>query len=319
MNKTFYKPNKKFNNNLGLDLFKNNLLNERKSFKFTRKTFLKSKTIISNHLSNKIFENSINDKSCIKLPNNIKIKNNIKCIYFLIEKNFINNKLKYNIIISIPILYNILFQRNLKFLLNNKPNEIENKIKLLENELKNIFNNKNIELEMFIPSKKGLNGLNYITQEEINNYIKIEKTGLPNEIKNIFLLIIYLFDYEETNKFKNNNNVIIDFHFKNILNIYNVKNIKQLFLKYIEINPYLNINKNKFEKLNNIFSENKNILNNEEITKINRPLSYICFILNEIYNYINKKYNDVYIYEIINKNNEMIKLKNNLDLIKKNL
>ena len=316
MNKTFDKLSKKNNN---IDLFKNhfNSINNKKNL--NQKIFQKSKTNVSDNFSNKKIINNIFDKSCIKLPNNIIINNNIKCLYFLIEKNFINNKLKYNIIISLPTLYNIIYKKNLKFLIQNKPKEIENKIKLLENQFENILDYKIIESNKFIPSKQSINGLNYITKEQIKNFIKIEKTGLPNEIKNIFLIIIYLFDYDDTNEFKNDE-ILLDVHFKNILNKYNVKNIKNLFLKYIEMYPYLNITKNKFEKLNKIFNENKNILNNEEIAKINRPLSYISFILNEIYLYINKKNNnDIYFYEIINKNNEIIKLKKKLEIIKNKL
>ena len=313
MNKTFDKLNKKNNN---IDLFKThfNSINNKKNYH--QKIFQKSKTNISDDFSNKKLKINLIDKSCIKLPNKIKINNNIKCLYFLIEKNFINNKLKYNIIISLPTLYNIIYKKDLRFLLKNKPNEIENKIKLLEEKYKNILDYENIESNKFIPSKKCLNGLNYITKEEINNFIRIEKTGLPNEIKNIFLILIYLFNDDEIYEFKNDDNLIIDVHFKNILIKYNAKNIKKLFLKYIEIYPYLNISKNKFEKLNKIFNENKNILNNEEIAKINRPLSYISFILNEIYLYINKKNNDIYFYEIINKSNEIIKLKKNLEILK---
>ena len=86
------------------------------------------------------------------------------------------------------------------------------------------------------------------------------------------------------------------------------KTFKGLLVNYFSKNKFLNLTKEKQENINKIINENNNISNMIIMTKTCRPISLFCFLLKEIYDYINLKTSDNhYYYELRAKNAQLQK------------
>ena len=129
---------------------------------------------------------------------------------------------------------------------------------------------------------------------------------LPNEIGRILKIIYYLLD----EKFDENmsNKQLFENILTNILEKSEDKTFKSLFINYFNKNKFLNLTQEKADNINKIINENNNILNMIGINKVCRPISLFCFLLKEVYDYINLKTSDGhYYYELRTKNAQLQK------------
>jgi len=154
-----------------------------------------------------------------------------------------------------------------------------------------------------------MTSLSMFKKKEEEDVLKIQE--LPNEVGLMSKCILYILD----EKFDDNlNNKQLFELLVNILEKSEEKNFKALFSNYFEQNKFLNLTQEKAENINKIINESgQNILNMIKMTKINRPMSLFCFLIKEVYEYINLKTEDGhYYYEIRLK---QIQLKKYLDFI----
>ena len=169
---------------------------------------------------------------------------------------------------------------------------------------------------MFVPSKLSKRSLTYITKEEEQNLTK--KDSIPKEITVIFKILYYFLD-ENFNDETPANQLIGNF-ITSVFEKHKVNDIKSLITNYIDQNKDLKLNKVKYDNLENLFNSCPNIITAQEIAKINRPISYITFILKEIKQFINLKTKDnaYYCYDIKNKNEELNQIKKKIEEIENN-
>ena len=205
----------------------------------------------------------------IKINRNVKINNKFN-VQIENRFSFINNENNNNIIFLKKIIYkqnnNIkeLIEQNKKLMDKIKNMNEENKA-ILEviNSLKNEINNKNINHENYINSKKYIQGKYYTEPNENNNLIKIKENILKS--KNIIYCLYdnnNLLSYDFlNNKFKLNKILNENFHdnFNKELNklyLYNKKDNKIYIIAGINNDLFFiyDINKNKM----NLYSKLKN-------------------------------------------------------------
>ena len=156
----------------------------------------------------------------------------------------------------------------------------------------------------FLVTKKAKSSLSIIKKKEEEEVLKNQE--LPNEVTNIIKCLYYLLD----EKFDDNLNgkQLFENMINNVLEKYEEKTFKGAIVSYCNKNKFLNLTKEKVDNINKIIEENNNILNMLIITKLSRPISYFCFFLKEVHDYINLKTSDgKYYYELREKNEELQK------------
>ena len=245
----------------------------------------------------------IKPKYIINIPEEIKDKFNLCSIYFILKKNYLNKKQILYIATSNPLLYKT-FGNNMKFLLDEKKNDIEKKAKDIESFLNNYGDLNTYLNKEFSMSKKAMSSLSMFKKKEEEEILK--NAELPNEVGNILKCLYYLLD----EKFDENLNSkqLFENMVTNILEKNEDKTFKGLLVNYFSKNKFLNLTKEKQENINKIINENNNILNMIIMTKTCRPISLFCFLLKEIYDYINLKTSDNhYYYELREKNAQLQK------------
>lgn len=113
-----------------------------------------------------------------------------------------------------------------------------------------------------------------------------------------------------------NDKLLYENFISNVLSKTEDKTLKSLLDNYFEHNKYLNLTKEKCDKINNIINENNQILRPLVISKINRVISYLCYFLKEVHEYINlKTFDGQYYYDLRMKFDELQKYKDILYLI----
>jgi hypothetical protein len=76
----------------------------------------------------------------------------------------------------------------------------------------------------------------------------------------------------------------------------------------------MNMDEARFENISNIIKNNPKILSSPDLLKINRSMSYMTFILREIYDYYSQKTPDgVHLFTIRNFKNEIQSLSEKLN------
>ena len=230
-------------------------------------------------IHNKSKEKIIQPNFIYQIPNSFLNSKILSCLYICIKNNFLTEKEKVKVILSNKILY--LHEKN-NF---EKIKEVyeKEKEKIKEKEKEKIDLNKKNEISIFTPSKTALNCLIYITKEEMSNL----KNNTSVEIGLIFKLIYIIID-ENYNENTTASKLIENF-IKVILLKYKVKDLKNLLIHYCNKNTNLNLNQTKIDKIKDILNKNPKLISNNDIKKINRPLSYITYLLKEIHDYINNK------------------------------
>jgi hypothetical protein len=252
------------------------------------------------------------------LPENIKQNNPLSAIYMMLEKKFLPIKKRFNIITSNLNLYKNCYNSDIKFLLNDQIKIVEDSISDIEKRFKN-YPEKDLKTYLtkeFVPSKVAQNSLTFLTKEEEKNLS--EKTNIPNEIKYIFQVVYYLLDV------KFDKNKPASFLIKHLLNEVcsenKVKDLKNLIMNYYNKHKHLNLSPEKFNNIEKVIKENPKILNNKELAKINRPISYLAFYINEAYKYMNLKATDgLYYYQVRHMNELLHKYKEDVKKMKKAL
>lgn len=250
------------------------------------------------------------DHNAIVNYTNKKFSNKIyECLYMMLKRNFLPFPQSIGIIFSLKQIYSNYTQSEMIIEYINYLKVKYEKSKLYLSR----YNKREIN-ESFTPSKTALNGLNFITKEEESAIIATEESQ-PQQIQNLFILFLILLNenYDLIPK-----NKIISFFFQVIFIKYNVDSIKRLFCEYII--PHLHmLNTSQIEKMVDLYKQNKNLLSVNDKVKTKQNISYITFIIREIYAYTFKKSKDgtsFYILRQICNEKRMIKQKIEQMLIK---
>ncbi len=254
----------------------------------------------------------INPKYIYNIPEELKNNLGLSCIYFVLKGKYINDKKQIlHLATNSPLLYKS-FGSSMKFLLDDKKKEIQEKANEIEKFLNNYGDLNSYLSKEFTLGKKAINSIAFFKQKDEEEILKMAE--IPKEVGMVLKCIYYIvdesFDENKTNKelFENLMN--------NILTKNEDKSFKSLFVNYCNQNKFLNLTKEKYDHINNIISENNNILNMIAMTKMSRPISLFCFFLKEVYDYINlKTLDNQFYYELRLKNNELQKYKDILYLI----
>ena len=237
----------------------------------------------------------------------IKFQNkNLLALYFSLYLNYFDIKTKIKIIFSQP---NLFKQFSTKNLFHELYSSIEKEfIEISKLLLKYDMNKIAIS---FSPNKTATNGLTFITEEDEKNLIENEQ---PNEIIIIFKVVLLFLEEDISNI---NYNKIIKYLFIDIFQKYQVKNIKDLFLKHI-INKINLLNEKYINEINNIIGDKPELLTPSEVLKYNRNVSYMTFIIKDIYYYLFEKTDDgIYFYQLRQYNRNLIILDKKLERLKK--
>ena len=257
----------------------------------------------------------LKDKSINKIPDELKSNNALINLYFVSKGKYLNNKEKYKLIISNPSIYKC-FGKDVKFLLDDKKNELKNKIKELESFLINYGDLKNILAKEFNPSKAALNSLVFVKKVEIEKIIS--KGNIEVEINNIFKILLYLFDEPFDESLENEK--LLNFFVNEIMvNKYNAKDLKTIALNYISKHKDLNNSKEKYDKIEAIISQDKKYVNSVDMAKIDRIVSYCTFLIKECHEFLNLKTSDnVPYYEFKYKSKMLQEYKSKLAILENN-
>ena len=236
---------------------------------------------------------------------NKKFSNKIyECIYIMLKRNLLPFPQSICLIFTLKQIYiNYPQSEMIHEYINHLTSKYE-KCKLYMNR----YNEREVS-EKFIPSKTALNGLNFITKEEESKLIATEESQ-PQQIQNLFILILILlnenYDLIPQNK-------IISFIFQVIFIKYNVDSIKRLFCECII--PHLHmLNTSQIEKMVDLYKQNTNLLSLNDIVKTKQNISYMTFIIREIYAYSFKKSEDGTSFYILRQvRNEMRMIKTTIE------
>ena len=256
----------------------------------------------------------LNDKSLVKIPDNLKNNNALFNIYLMVKRNYLNNKENCRLILSSPTIYNN-FGNDIKFLLNDKKKELNMKIFELESFLKKYDDLPNIVSKVFQLSQSAKKSLMFIKKDEIDKLIK--KGNIPKEFINIFKIILYIFDIEFDENLQDED--LIKYFMSEIFDKSNGGNLMTLANEYFSKNKDLNLTKEKIEKIENIIKSDEIILSLSELTKKNRIIAYSTFLIEEYHKFITLKTSDgIPHFELKSKNKLLKELKYKLATIENN-
>ena len=250
-------------------------------------------------------ENNHNKKILIKKKPKKFSNIYINALYLALISGYFTINQKINIILNNKEIYNSINRKDLiKELLKNIEIEYNNKKNILNKYEKDILSQK------FIPNAVISNGLNFLTKNESEILISKNQT---NQILNIFKIILYFLG-EDFSDIEDNN--LLKYFFNNIYKKYNVSSIKELILKQL-IKNIQNIPIDFIKKAINLNKSNKDTLSPAMVFRHNRCVSYITFIISDLYKYITFKLeNGLFLYELWDIKNKSEKLQNKINKLK---
>ena len=250
-------------------------------------------------------ENNHNKKTLIKKKPKKFSNIYINALYLALISGYFTINQKINIILNNKEIYNSINRKDLiKELLKNIEIEYNNKKNILNKYEKDILSQK------FIPNAVISNGLNFLTKNESEILISKNQT---NQILNIFKIILYFLG-EDFSDIEDNN--LLKYFFNNIYKKYNVSSIKELILKQL-IKNIQNIPIDFIKKAINLNKSNKDTLSPAMVFRHNRCVSYITFIISDLYKYITFKLeNGLFLYELWDIKNKSEKLQNKINKLK---
>ena len=257
----------------------------------------------------------INPKYIHNISDEIKNNAGLSCLYLVLKGKYIEDKKKIlHITTNSPLLYKSNGS-SLKYLLDDKKKEVQAKADEIEKFLNNYGDLNTYLTKEFSISKKAINSIQFFKKKEEEEILKMPE--IPNEVGMVLKCIYYIIDENfDDNMGKKE---MFENMFNNILTKNEDKTFKSLFVNYFNKNKYLNLTKEKYDKINNLITENNTILNMITMTKLSRPVSLFCFLLKEVYDYINLKTLDgQYYFDLRLKNSELQKYKDILYLIENN-
>lgn len=217
-------------------------------------------------------------------------KNIIRALFLLTISDFASFKLKFILISSIPKIYAIV---GFKGLINKIIEENKKVILEMEADPENNLLDQYTEAvinKQFMPSKTAQNGLAFVTKEEEIGLCKREQ---PEEIANIFRLIYHMVD-EKMDEFETSQKMIDNF-FTNVLPKLKVDNLSKLFYNILEalflqhIAKNTEISEERYLLIAEIIKNNPRILSSNDLLKLNRSVSYMSFIIKEVYEFYSLK------------------------------
>ena len=226
----------------------------------------------------------INPKYIINIPDELKNNNNLCSVYFILKKNYLDKKNVLLISASNPLLYKC-FGNNMKFLLDEKKNDIEKKAKEIESFFNNYGDLNTYLTKEFSLSKKPISSLALFKKEDTP-----KNDNLPSEIWGALKYLYYLLD-ENIDEKLSTKELLYNF-LKNILEKSEDKTLKTLLVNYFQKNKFLNLTQEKAENINKIVNENNSILNMVIMGKNCKPFNYLSFLFKEVHDYINLKTSD---------------------------
>jgi hypothetical protein len=171
--------------------------------------------------------------------------------------------------------------------------------------------------KQFVPSKTAQNGLNFVTKDE---EVFLSTKEQPIEIIYLFKLI-YLYLNEPYDAQPDEN--IINYVINEMENKYNVENLSNLLimlesLLVNHISSNVEFEKERLDKIISLVKCCPKILSSSDCLKINRSVSYITFILREIYEYATAKTVDgVYVIQLRKAKNEINEMNTKIDYLER--
>ena len=248
---------------------------------------------------------------------NDELKNNpgLSCMYFVLKGKYIVDKKQFlHITTFSPLLYKT-FGSNMKFLLDDKLKDVKNKANEIEKFLNNYGDLNNYLSKEFSLSKKAINSIQFFKKKEEDEILKM--STIPKEVGLVLKCLYYILDENFDESISNKE--LFENMLNNVLTKNEDKTFKSLIVNYVNQNKFLNLDKEKFDKINNIINENNTITNMIALTKLCRPISLFCFLLKEVHDYINLKTLDGQFYfDLRMKNNELQKYKDIIYMIENN-
>jgi hypothetical protein len=254
----------------------------------------------------------INPKYKYTLSDDIKNNPNLCCLYFILKGKYITDKKQIlHITTHSPLLYKS-FGSNMKFLLDDKKKEAQSKAAEIEKFLNNYGDLNNYLTKEFSLIKKAINSIQMFKKKEEEEISKM--ATIPKEVGMAIKCIYYIIDEPFDEGL--NDKELFENLINNIISKTEEKTFKSLLMNYFNHNKYLNLTKEKYDKINNIINENNTCLNMVTMAKICRPMSLFCFMFKEVHDYINLKTLDGQFYfDLRIKNDELQKIKDLLYLI----
>ena len=206
--------------------------------------------------------------------------NNKECLYLGLNSGFFNPIQKLHLMLNSKELYNNLDKNKLILELIEYYNKLSNK---------NIKNKGGLEYDIetinkpFKPSERSLNSLNFIDKEEENK--------LMNEIQHPYIIEYFKLILTLLKEKNDENKNIFEFFFKELLQKYNVKNFKNLFIKNF-VNNEIIINDEQFNSIQKMILVKPDLLSPATLLRYNRSVAYSSFFLRDLFNYLNLKTKD---------------------------
>ena len=257
----------------------------------------------------------LKDKSLIKIPEDLKDNNALINLFFVLKGKYLTNKEMYYIILTSPKLYKS-FGSDIKFLLDDKKQEIKTKINELQTFLNNYGDLESHLSKKFTPSKSAQNSLAFVKREEFENIIK--KGDIPSEVIKILKLLFYIFDIPFDENLEGEN--LMNYFIQEVMDKNGAKDLRTIAINYISTHKDLNITKEKLDKVNSIVTSDEKVLSSVEMSKIGiRSISYCTLLIKECHEFMNSKtLDDVPIYELKLKNKMLQEYKDKLAVLENN-
>ena len=220
-----------------------------------------------------------------------KFSSNYKeCLYLGLNSGFFNPNQKLNIMLNSKELYNNLDKNKLILELIDNYHKLGNK---------NLKNKINFEYDIakircpFKPCERSINSLNFIDKEEENKLI--------NELQHPYITEYFKFILALLNEKNDENKNISEFFFKDLLEKYKAKNIKNLLIKKF-VNNEIIINDEQFNSLQKMIMIKHDLLSPATLFRFNRAVAYSAFFVKDLFNYLNLKTNEGKYYYKLRKN-----------------
>ena len=245
-------------------------------------------------------------KFIYSIPDKLRAQNNtVKSLYLIIKSKCLSRKEELKLFLTCKNLYSFFISCDNK----NEIEQIKEKIKEKNQILDRYMDLDSYLNKYFTISSLSINSMTFLSKAKQQELLNSKE--IPNEIHIIYKVIYYILD--ESFDENESANKLIENLITNIFDKYKVSEIKNLFINFIKDHKTLDLTKEKYTKINEIFSQNPKILKSHEIAKINRPVSYITFFFQEVKDYINLKTLDgVFIFELRNAKKEKEELEEKL-------
>ena len=249
----------------------------------------------------------------INVPSVLHDNQRLQVMYIMLTQHYLPLRNTFDLIKANTLLYNA-YNCDLAFVLQHEVDTLSLQIQSIENLFSKYNDIDNYISKTFYPSKTAQNSLSFVTKAEEANLIK--KNDLHNDIGLLFKLVYIIIDEEYDDDTPPNKLI------ENLVNVvfpkYEVTDVKNLLLNYVNKNKGIKIDDRKHAKMNDIIETNSKILTSMHMARLNRPISYLTFFVKEAYDYVKLQTSDgVFYYDLRNKSELLSKAKERVDVLKK--